>query len=164
MGLCASVTLSASPAILILALQCSCYPYSEDEGKGTAKSLIKADIKKRVSELRIETRSPEVSLLGMFPLPSYFESLFSPGAGHWKSGQYADMFSFPEGNQALRAHFTEAASLLGLLRFLQLSQDAAKSSNQTCAAGTLSEEMAEHGNSTLSKNRLTQYVSVDIRN
>lgn len=151
-------------AILILALQCCCYPYSKDEGKGTAKSLIKADKKKRVSELRIETRSPEVSLLGTLPFPSSFESLFSPGAGRWKSGQYADMFSFPEGNQALQAHFTEAASPLGLPRFLQLSQDATKSSNQTCAAGARSEGMAEHRNCTLSKNRLTQCVCVDIRN
>lgn len=95
MGLCASVTLSVSPAILILALQCCCYPYSKGEGKGTAKSLIKADKIEQVSELRIETRSPEVSLLGTFPLPSSTESLFSPGAGLWKSGQHADRFSFP---------------------------------------------------------------------
>jgi len=47
---------------------------------------------------------------------------------------------------------------------LQLSQDAAKSSNQTCAAGTLSEEMAMHRNGILSKNRLAQDVSMDIRN
>ena len=73
--------------------------------------------KKRVSELRIETRSPEVSFLETFPLSSSFEFLFSTRAGHLKSGQYSDILSFPEGNKALQAHFTEAASPLGLPRF-----------------------------------------------
>lgn len=92
-------------------------PILKTRGKAQLKSLIKADKNEWVLELRIETRSPEVSLLGTFPLPSSFESLFSPGAGRWKSGQYADMFSFPEGNQALQAQFTEAASPLRLPRF-----------------------------------------------
>lgn len=73
--------------------------------------------KKWVSELRIESRSPEVLLLEMFPLSSSFESLFSTGAGHLKSGQYSDRLAFPEGNKAFQAHFTEGASLLRLPRF-----------------------------------------------
>lgn len=73
--------------------------------------------KKRVSELRIETRSPEVSFLETFPLSSSFESLFSTGAGHLKSGQYSDMLSLPGGNKALQAHFTEGASSLRLPSF-----------------------------------------------
>lgn len=72
---------------------------------------------KWVSELRIESRSPEVSLLETFLLSSSFESLFSTGAGHLKSGQYSDRLAFPEGNKAFQAHFTKEASLLGLLRF-----------------------------------------------
>lgn len=43
-----SVTLGVLLAILILALQYSCYPYYKDEEKGTAKWLIKADKKASV--------------------------------------------------------------------------------------------------------------------
>lgn len=114
---CIGVTLGVLLAILILALQYSCYPYYKDKEKGAAKWLIKADKKKWVSELRIESRSPEVLLLEMFPLSSSFESLFSTGAGHLKSGQYSDRLAFPEGNKAFQAHFTEGASLLRLPRF-----------------------------------------------
>lgn len=129
------MTLSVLPAILILALQCSCYPYSKDGGKGTVKSLIKADRKKQVLELRIETRSPEVSLLGIFPLPSSPLNLcLVLGQVVGNLGNMQIGFPFPEGNQAFQAHFAGAASLLRLPRSLQLSQDAAKSSNQTCAA------------------------------
>lgn len=55
-------------------------------------------------------------IAGNVSLPSPTESLFSPGAGRWECGQYAAMFPFPEGNQALQAHFTEAARPLGLPR------------------------------------------------
>lgn len=114
---CLGATLGVLLTITILPLQYSCYPYHKDEEKETAKWLIKADQKKRMSELRIETRSPEVSFLETFPLSSSFESFFSTGAGRLKSGQYWDRFSFPEENKALQAHFTEAASPLGLPRF-----------------------------------------------